>query len=130
MAERTFCGTNVYTFTIYNDSPSTQIVDIGLITFNVPPTWQVTTIPTSTMELGPFSEGVVTVIVKIPCPSTPVDSLDGRARSTLQEESGSVPTVDVEGYIDGSLVGGIELQFKGDVEWPEEVYLPVILRAY
>ena len=64
------------------------------------------------------------------CSSTPGDSLDGRARSALEEESGSVPTVDVESYIDGSLVGGIELQFTGDVEWPEEIYLPLIVRAH
>ena len=32
----------------------------------------------------------------------------------LQEEAGSVPTIDVEGYISGALVGGIEIQFMGE----------------
>ena len=50
----------------------------------------------------------------------------------LQEEAGSLPTIDVEGYSyddDGNrvLMGGIELQFE-----PEEedvyLYLPVIMR--
>jgi hypothetical protein len=129
VAERTFCGINVYTFTMYNDSPYTVTVDIGLITFNVPQTWQVTTIPSSTMELPPFSEGVIVVIVKIPCP-TPGGSLDHLVRSTVQEEAGSVPTIDVEGYVEGTLKGGIELQFTGAIEWPVQIYLPLIARGY
>jgi len=120
--EHTFCGTNIFTFTVYNDSPFTVIVDIGLITFNVPTGWEVTTIPSDTLELGPFTSGEVTVVVKIPCPPASPDMLD------LQEQAGSVPTVDVEGYVDGDPVGGIELRFSNEVEWPHAVYLPVVRR--
>jgi hypothetical protein len=133
--QRTFCGTNTFTVTVHNDSPFTQTVDVGLMTFNVPPGWQVTTVPSGTMELGPFSEGAINLIVKIPCPSGGSDLLPGSRLSawrvqTLQEAAGSVPTVDVEGYIEGELVGGIEIRFEGRVEWPHGVFLPLILRSY
>jgi len=127
VTERTFCGTNVYNFTVLNDSGVTTTVDIGLITFNVPASWQVTTTPSDTLELCAGCEGVVLVTVKIPCPSTPQALRASQTMYALQEEAGSVPTVDVEGYVAGILVGGIELQFEGEAEWPK-VYLPLVLR--
>ena len=51
-----------------------------------------------------------------------------QATRTLQAEAGSLPTVDVEGYVDGDLKGGIEIRFSGDVEWPASIYLPMVLR--
>jgi hypothetical protein len=124
------CGeTRVYSFTVYNDSPLTVTVDIGLITFDVPPHWEVTTVPSDTLVLGGFEEGVVSVMVRIPCEAML------RASSSLQrmrvsgQEAGGVPTIDVEGYIDGQLVGGIELQFEGEIEAPRALYLPVILKS-
>jgi hypothetical protein len=126
--ERTFCGTKDFYFTVYNDSPLTATVDIGLITFNVPEEWEVSTIPSDTLELAPFASGIVTVLIKIPCPPTPLDMLGLQEMHVLQQEAGSVPTVDVEGYIAGDLVGGIELRFSSDVEWPHAIYLPVIMR--
>ena len=128
VTERTFCGTNVYTFTVFNDSGFTTTVDIGLITFNVPASWQVTTTPSDTLELCPGCEGVVLVTVKIPCPSTSQALRASQTMYALQEEAGSVPTIDVEGYVTGRLVGGIELQFEGEAEWPNKVYLPLVLR--
>jgi hypothetical protein len=81
------------------------------MTFDVPADWQVTTNPTDTLELGPFSEGVITVTVTIPCPTTQT-ALDARLGILkMQNGSGSAPIIDVEGYIVGQLVGGIELQF-------------------
>jgi hypothetical protein len=126
--ERPPCGeTKTFTFTVYNDSPFTVTVDIGLITFNVPPDWKVTIVPSQTLELGPFSEGVIMVIVEIPCPSTLQAMRALQEMSVLQDETGDVPIIDVEGYVDGELVGGIEIQFTG--EGPGfAVYLPVILR--
>jgi hypothetical protein len=114
---------------VYNDSPFTVTVDIGLITFNVPPDWKVTTVPSQTLELGRFSEGVVMIIVEIPCPSTLRAMQTLQEMSILQDETGDVPIIDVEGYVDGELVGGIELQFTGEAEGPGfAIYLPVILR--
>jgi hypothetical protein len=122
------CGTtNVYTFTVRNDSPFTATVDIGLITFNVPPDWSVTTDPSGSVQIGPFAEAEIKVIVEIPC----ADSLRAVAArgllSVLQQESGSVPTIDVEAYIDGELEGGIEIQFPSPAQ--QLIYLPLVLRS-
>ncbi len=132
VTERPPCGeTSIYTFTVYNDSPFTVTVDIGLITFDVPDGWEVTVVPSDTLELGPFSEGMITVMVRIPCPFTLQAMHTLQEMYILQEEAGGVPTIDVEGYVDGELKGGIELQFSGEA--PEEmstIYLPVVLRDY
>jgi hypothetical protein len=104
-------------------------VDIGLITFNVPADWMVTTDPTDTLTLPPFTNGVVTVTVYIPCPSTLQAQQSSQDVYALQQQAGSVATIDVEGYIKGELVGGIELQFGAAVAPDYEfVYLPVVLR--
>jgi hypothetical protein len=121
--------TLVYNFTVYNDSDITMTVDIGLITFDVPADWTVTTDPTDTLTLPPFTTGVVTVTVYIPCPSTLQAQQSRQDMYALQQQAGSVATIDVEGYNKGELVGGIELQF-GEVVVPEYefLYLPMVLR--
>jgi hypothetical protein len=131
VAEEPPCGqTRVFTFTVYNDSPFTQTVDVGLITFDVPATWSVTTVPSDTLELAPFSEGTVQVIVVIPCPGTLQLARAAQEIYAVQQQAGSVPTVDVEGYIEGDLVGGIELRFTElEVEEPPPtIYLPLLLK--
>ena len=125
--ERPVCGeTKTYAFTVYNDSDVTATVDIGLITFDVPGDWEVTTVPSDTLELGPYEEGTVTVIVKIPCTRALGASHTLGEIYALQAQAGSQPTIDVEGYIDGELVGGIEIQFAGEIT--RKVYLPIVLR--
>jgi hypothetical protein len=130
VVERPPCGNEkVFTFTVYNDNPFTSTVDLGMITFDVPADWQVTTIPSDTLELDAFSEGTVEVHVIIPCPNSPSSILLYDVIAALQAQAGSVPTIDVEGYIKGELVGGIELQFSLGPE-PEEItiYMPLIMR--
>jgi PKD repeat protein len=109
--QRPTCGiTEIYTVTMYNDSADQVTVDVGLITFNVPAEWQITVTPSSTLTLPPFGSGVITVALTIPCAA-------GRAQGAqehidrLQQEANSVPTINVEGYVDGQLLGGIQLQF-------------------
>ena len=99
-----------------------------MITFNVPAEWEVTTVPSDTLELGPFGEGTVTVLVQIPCPETASALRAQREVAAMQQAAGGVATIDVEGYVEGELVGGIEIQFEGKEE--REVYLPVVLRAW
>ncbi len=128
--ERPPCGQErVFTFTLYNDSPFTVTIDLGLITFNVPEDWDVSTDPEGSVEVGPFDELVVEVHVLIPCPGSLQLMYDARRMYDVQEQAGSVPTIDVEGYVDGELIGGIEIQFAGDapVSLPT-VYLPVVMR--
>jgi hypothetical protein len=127
VAERPPCGiTQVYTFTVYNHSPFTATVDLGTVTFNVPAEWEVTTVPSDTLELGPYEEGVVTVLLHIPCPETASALRAQQEVAAMQEAAGGVATIAVEGYVEGELVGGIELRFEGEGAW--EVYLPVVLR--
>ena len=132
VVERPPCGeTKTYTFTVRNESHLTVTVEIGLITFDVPADWEVTVTPSDTLTLGPYSEGVVTVTVRIPCPLTLQAMHTSQEMHVLQQEAGGVPTIDVEGYIDGEQVGGVELQFSGKA--PGErftIYLPVVLRNW
>ena len=81
--------------------------------------------PAETLELGPFSEGTVVVTVVIPCPATPGAALARQEVAALQQGSHGVPTIDVEGYVKGELLGGIEIQFPLE-EWRH--YLPVVMR--
>ena len=116
VTERPPCGqTRTFTFTVYNDSPFTVTVDVGMITFNVPADWQVTVTPSPTLEIGPFDEADVTVTVLIPCPPLSRAMFETQAIYAIQQASGSVPTIDVEGYVKGELKGGIEIQFVGGV---------------
>jgi len=39
-----------------------------------------------------------------------------------------VPTIDVEGYVGGELVGGIEIQFEG--QEGRTIYLPVVSKNH
>ena len=128
VAERPPCGTTkTFTFTVYNDSPFTATVDIGLVTFNVPPDWSVTTVPSGSIDIGPFDEATIAVVVEIPCPGGIMAMADRRSVDALQQMANSVPTVDVEAYSNGELIGGIELQFPAAPE--RLVYLPLVLRG-
>ena len=129
VTERPPCGeTKVFTFTVYNDSPFTVTVDIGTITFNVPADWQITVTPSPTLEIDPFDEGVVTVTVQIPCPSTYQALQSLWSIQAVQQAAGSTPTIDVEGYVKGELKGGIEIQFEEPVKEQHWIYLPLVLR--
>ena len=85
----------------------------------------VTTNPADTLVIPPFEEGTVTVTVEIPCPISAQQALAVQQVRALQAAAGSVPTIDVEGYVDGELKGGIEIQLLPETVW--QVYLPVVL---
>jgi hypothetical protein len=101
-----------YTLTVYNERTSPVLLDIGLISFDVPGDWQVSTVPSRTLELGPLTEETISVTVIIPCPAEP--------------PPGGEPTIYVEGYVDGRLLGGIELRF---VPRRSFIYLPIIWKG-
>lgn len=127
VVEKPPCGTTrVYTFTIMNSTQSSVTVDIGMITFNVPADWVVTTVPAGSVEIGPGEEMVVEVHVTIPCPSSFQEMLNLQKIAALQAESGAMAIIDVEGYSQGEMIGGIELQFGTEFILP--IYLPVIYR--
>ena len=84
--------------------------------------------PSDPLELGLFSEGVVTVNVKIPCTYSGQSTGLLAAMYSIQEQAGSLPTIDVEGYIEGELVGGIEIQMTGDGKY--NVFLPAMMKLF
>jgi len=130
VSPRPDCGvTKVFSFTVYNDSPFTATVDIGMITFNVPSDWEVTTNPTGTLEIGPFSEAVVAVHVLIPCAPSPSLAAEMEAIRHLQGVSNSYPTIDVEGYIDNELAGGIRIVFDDGYPMGFHLTIPLIFRS-
>ena len=119
------CGeTKVFTFTVYNDSALPVTVDIGMITFNVPNDWEVTIDPSGTVQIGPHGELEVKVIVRIPCPPAM------QVAEILQRVGGGVPTIDVEGYIDGELAGGIQIQFGQVPGYTAAINLPLIMKGH
>ena len=125
--DRPPCGTTqVYTFTVANNTPYPAIVDIGVITFNVPPDWVVTTVPSGSVELEPYEEMVIEVHVTIPCPTSIQAMQDLRKVNALQTNAGGMPLIDVEGYIEGELIGGIELQFGP--EPVHDIFLPLTMK--
>jgi hypothetical protein len=113
------CGVKrFFSFSVYNDSPFTVTVDLGMVTFNVPADWSVTTVPNGSVDLGPFNELVVEVIVEIPCPPTVQALSEVLDIQRIQAEAGSIPTINVEGYVVGELIGGIEIRLPVDYTQP------------
>ena len=124
VAEPPPCGeTKVFTFTIHNDSPNTVTVDIGMVTFNVPQDWEVTTDPSGTVVIGPYGDTEIKVIVRIPCPPAL------QVADILRRAGSGAPAIDVEGYVDGELVGGIQIQFGEAREYASAINLPLILKS-
>ena len=120
------CATEkVYNFTLMNDTASPVTVDLGLITFNVPVDWIVTLVPSGSVVIGPYGQLVVEVHVTIPCPSTLQEILQRQFVGALQTLAGGTPIIDVEGYVEGELIGGIELQFNG--VHVNMIYLPMAI---
>jgi hypothetical protein len=123
------CGTSVLTFTLGNTLPLTVTVDVGAIGFNLPPDWTYTVTPTQVV-LGPYEQTVITVTFNIPCVNT-YEARQIRDRiAALQQEANAVPILDIEGYIQGELLGGVEYRFPSVLQPPEGLlYLPLIRRA-
>jgi len=120
------CDSSVYTFTLSNPLPFTVTVEIGTMGFNLPPGWTYTVDPTQ-VELGPGEQVVITVTITIPCLSTSEAWQQQRQIATLQQEASGVPVLDVEGYIQGELVGGVEYRFPSALGPPGvRLYLPLI----
>jgi hypothetical protein len=114
--------------TVYNDSPLTATIDVGLITFNVPADWIVTVTPSPTVEVAPYSSAVLKISVTIPCAETIQALSSARLRQSLQAQSNGVPTIDVEGYNKGVLVGGVELRFPSAGAPSRKIFLPLVRR--
>jgi hypothetical protein len=68
--------------------------------------------------MGPYEVMIVDVFVEIPCPTTVQGMSEVRDIKSIQAGAGSVPTINVEGYIEGDLVGGIEIRLPAEYTAP------------
>jgi hypothetical protein len=109
-------------FWLQNSTPLTVTVSIGANAINLPPGWTYSTSITQTV-LGPFQGITVTLTITPPCGLskeawlTPLGTLDTGGAS-------GPATIDVEGYVDGELLGGIEVQLEAIPQW--KIYLPIV----
>ena len=92
--------------------------------FNVPNDWEVSTNPSGSVQIDPFGELEVEVIVRIPC--TP----SSQAADILRREGSGVPTINVEAYSDGRLVGGVEIRIAPGEGNVHAVNLPLVLKRW
>jgi hypothetical protein len=112
-------------FWLQNSTPLTVTVSIGASAINLPPGWTYSTSITQTV-LGPNQGITVTVTITPPCGLASQAWLMPQGTLDAGGASGP-PTIDVEGYVDGELLGGIEVQLEAAP--PEhKIYLPVMLK--
>lgn len=72
--------------------------------------------------LGPYQSLTVTLTITPPCPL----SASALNAALAINSSGGPPEINVEGYVDGELLGGIQVQLAGAPTYP--LYLPLVLR--
>jgi hypothetical protein len=110
-------------FWLQNSTPLTVTVSIGANAINLPPGWTYSTNITQTV-LGPYQGITVTLTITPPCNLAKHTWLT--PQGTLDTGGASGPaTIDVEGYVDGELLGGIEVQIAAaPPEW--KIFLPLI----
>ena len=110
-------------FRLQNATPLTVTVDIGAHVVNFPPGWTWSLNITETV-LAPYQDITVTMTITPPCGVAAQSWLT--PQGTLDTGGASGPaTIDVEGYVDGELLGGIELQLEAaPPEW--KIYLPIL----
>jgi len=111
-------------FLISNSTSSAVTVTIGSSAINLPPGWNYTVAPQQ-VELGPYQSATITVTLYPPCPKT-AQEMRALQEYSMSQQSGSVGIIDVEGYIDGGLVGGIEIMLPYAAAPPQQLYLPLV----
>ena len=112
-------------FLLQNSMPLTVTVSIGASAINLPAGWTYSTNITETV-LGPFSSITVTVTITPPCGLTAMSPTSPLAMLDVGGASGP-PTIDVEGYDEsGNLLGGIQVQLEGTLQY--KLYLPLVVK--
>ena len=109
-------------FRLENPTSLAVTVTLGSNAINLPAGWTYSTNITETV-LGPYQGITVTLTITPPCTT-------GAAATMLAPlDTGGAsgpPTIDVEGYVDGQLLGGIQVQLE--LMEPAKVYLPLVMR--
>lgn len=110
-------------FLLQNSTPQVVTVTIGSSAINLPPGWTWSTDITET-TLSPFQAITVTVTITPPCGAGAQTAL------ALGLDTGGAsgpPTIDVEGYADGVLQGGVQIQLE--IAPARHIHLPLVLRG-
>lgn len=112
-------------FWLQNSTPLTVTVSIGANAINLPAGWTYSTNITQTV-LGPYQGITVTLTITPPCGLSKQAWLTPQGALDTGGASGPA-TIDVEGYVDGELLGGIQVQLEAaPPEW--KVYLPLVMK--
>jgi hypothetical protein len=112
-------------FWLQNSTPLTVTVTIGSNAINLPAGWTYSTNITETV-LGAYQGITVTLTITPPCGLAKQAWLTPQGMLDTGGASGPA-TIDVEGYVDGELLGGIQVQLEtASPEW--KVYLPIVRR--
>jgi hypothetical protein len=114
------CESFVKEFELQNSTPDIVTVTIGANAINLPPGWTYSVDPTEAV-LAPYESIAVTVVITPPCElDTP-----GWISGLTADGNLSRPKLRVEGCDqNGTLIGGIELEFVSAVQHP--VFLPLV----
>ena len=115
-------------FRLENSTPLTVTVDIGANAINLPAGWTYTTNFTQTV-LGPYEGITVTLTITPPCGISKGAWLTPQGTLDTGGASGPV-TINVEGYVDGELLGGIQVQLEAAIPAPPEwkIFLPILMK--
>ncbi len=109
-------------FWLENSTPLTVTVSIGSNAINLPAGWTWSTNITETV-LNPYQGITVTLTITPPCGLAAQSRLTPQGTVDVGGASGPA-TIGVEGYVDGEMIGGIEVQIEAQTEW--KLYLPIV----
>ena len=110
-------------FWLQNSASDTVTVTLGSNAINLPAGWTWSTNITQTV-LAPYQGITVTLTITPPCGLAAQSMLTPQGTLDTGGASGSA-TIDVEGYVDGELIGGVEVQLEAaPPEW--KIYLPIV----
>jgi hypothetical protein len=114
-------------FWLQNSTALTVTVDLGANAINLPTGWTWSTNITETV-LNPYQGITVTLTITPPCGLSKQSWLTPQGALSTGGASGPA-TIDAEGYVDGELLGGIEVQLEAaPPEW--KLYLPIIMKQH
>ena len=111
-------------FWLQNSTPLTVTVSIGANAINLPAGWTYSTNITETV-LAPYQGLTVTLTITPPCGLAAQTWLTPQGRLNTGGASGPA-MIDVAGYVDGALLGGVEVQIESPSAW--KIYLPMVRR--
>lgn len=120
------CNPIVKEFWVDNPYPVPITVEFGVSSYNLPPGWTYSIVPTQTV-LAPNDGITVTMIITPPCDllGFPVYPANWNAENGGDKIAGTI-TFNIEGYTNGELLGGVQFQLISPPSY--RFHLPLVLR--